>query len=318
MDVQLRGVAGFSPLPGIMPNAKPTPNSADSNNYNYWKGYLSANSSNIGYKSYLAAIEPTGSDVKPFSGSTLYSPMSINSPDCPYHSESTDGGTFSFPPREMPTHAARRSIIAALKVVKDRNEVVTDVNQRDWVSIVTFSLTTKVAVAHSLSGNYDTAMQACTTLQATGTSSSCTASETGLMTAMNHLNSAGRPAATKVVIFLTDGKPNLYSSTTTAIANYRTAHPNSNFYGGSSYYAQDAALMQASIMRGSNWMFFPIVIGLQGDAGFMNRVYSVGIGKTTETLTSPYTATASPALYESQLRTVFEDIISKCKFKLVQ
>jgi hypothetical protein len=76
--------------------------------------------------------------------------------------------------------------------------------------------------------------------------------------------------------------------------------------------------MQASIMRGTNWMFFPIEIGLQGDAGFMDRIYSVGNGKTTQTLTSPYAATGDPTTYENELRTIFEDIIASCKFKLVQ
>jgi Flp pilus assembly protein TadG len=318
MDVQLRGVPGFVPLPGIMPVVKPTPNSADSNNYNYWQSYLSSNSSNIGYKSYLTAIETKGRDVKPFSSSTLYSPLSINSPDCPYHTESTDGGVFSFPPREMPTHGARRSIIAALKVIKDRNQLVTGLNQGDWVSIVTFELKTHVVVAHALDSQYDAAMLACTTLQACSDSAVCTATETGLMTAINHLNTQGRPAATKVVILLTDGKPNLYSSTSSAISAYQSSHSNSNFYGGSSYYPQDAALMQASIMQGTKWMFFPIAIGLQGDADFMNRIYSAGQGKTTQTATSPYAATGDPTTYETELKIIFEDIISNCKLKLVQ
>ena len=38
-------------------------------------------------------------------------------------------------------------------------------------------------------------------------------------------------------------------------------------------------MMQASIMQGTNWMFFPIEIGLQGDADFMDRIYSVGKGR---------------------------------------
>ena len=63
------------------------------------------------------------------------------------HSEATDGGTFSFPPREMPTHATRRSIIAALQIVKERNANVSDSNERDWVSIITFD---KVASVNTL------------------------------------------------------------------------------------------------------------------------------------------------------------------------
>ena len=38
---------------------------------------------------------------------TNYTPLSTSSAYCPYHSESTAGGTFSFPPSEQPTHSAR-------------------------------------------------------------------------------------------------------------------------------------------------------------------------------------------------------------------
>jgi Flp pilus assembly protein TadG len=318
MDVQLRGVAGFAPLPGIMPAAKPTPNSADSNNYNYWQSYLSSNSSSIGYLSYLKAFEKYGRDVKPFSGSTLYSPLSINSPDCPYHSETTDGGTFSFPPREMPTHCARRSIIAALQVIKERNQNINDATQQDWISIVTYELKTNVVVAHNLDSEYDGAMQACCTMQACSDNAACTATETGLITAMNLLSTQGRLNTNKVVVLLTDGKPNLYSSGTSTIASFRTAHSNTNFYGGTGSYPQDAALMQASIMQGRNWSLFPIAIGLEGDADFMDRIYSVGRGQTNRTDTSPYSATGNPTNYETELKTIFEQIVSMPKIRLVQ
>ncbi|MFO0912903.1 MAG: pilus assembly protein TadG-related protein [Pirellulales bacterium] len=318
MDVQLRGVAGFPPLPGVMPNVKPTPNSTNSDNYNYWQSYLSANSSAIGYKSYLQVIEQAGRDTKPFSSSTLYSPLSTLSSDCPYHAESTDAGTFMFPPREMPTHGARRSLISALNVIKERNEVVSDPAQRDWVSIVTYELKTHTVVAHSLSGNYDSAMNACAVFQACSDNAACTATETGLSTALSHLNSKGRATATKVVVLITDGKPNLYSSSSSTISSYISAHPNSNFYGGSSNYPQDAAMMQASIIQGKNWMFFPVAIGLQSDTDFMNRVYTVGKGKTGQTYTSPYAATSDPTQYETEMKAIFEDIISKNKYKIVQ
>jgi Flp pilus assembly protein TadG len=318
MDMQLRGVSGFAPLPGIMPAAKPTPNSADSNNYNYWQSYLSSNSSNIGYLSYLAAIETCGRDVKPFSSSTLYSPLSINSPDCPYHAESTDGGTFNFPPREMPTHCARRAIISAIQVIKDRNQSITDSTQQDWVSMVTYELTTHAVVAHNLDDQYAAAMQACCQLQACSDSAACTSTDTGLMTAINLLNTQGRLGANKVVVLMTDGKPNLNSSSNSTISSYESAHANSNFYGGSSNYPQDAAMMQVSIMQRANWTFFPVEIGLQGDADFMNRIYSTGKGKTTQTDTSPYAATGNPTLYETELKTIFQQIISAPKIRIVQ
>jgi Flp pilus assembly protein TadG len=322
MDVQLPGVAGFAPLPGIMPAAKPTPNSTVTNNYNYWYAYLSANSSSIGYQSYMHYMMYYGRTqpaINASPSSTLYSPLSVSSPDCPYHPDTpVEGGSFNFPPREMPTHASRLAIIDALQIIKQRNQNITDPNQCDWVSIVTFDLTSDVVVLHTLDNNYDTAMQNCTTMQACSDSASCTSTETGFITAINLLNSNGRQGANKVVVLLTDGKPNLYSSSGSTISSYEKSNPNSNYYGSSSDYAQDAAMMQTATMQGKNWSVFPVELGLQGDADFMNRIYSVAMGKTTQTLTSPYTtATGDPTYYETELINIFNKIISNPKLRLV-
>lgn len=256
--------------------------------------------------------------MKPASSSTLYSPLSINSPDCPYHTEATDAGNLSFPPREMPTHSTRRAIINAIQVVKDRNQGITNEGQQDWVSLVTFDLTSHVVVLHSLDNDYDAAIQDCTRMQACSDSQSCTATESGFIAAINLLNTNGRVGTNKVVVLLTDGKPNLYSSSNTTIANYRMAYSNSNYYGGTGSYPQDAALMQAAIMQGKNWMLFPIELGLQGDTDFMNRLYSIGLGKNGQTLTSPYSAIGDPSNYETELKDIFLKIITRPKVRLVQ
>ena len=137
------------------------------------------------------------------------------------------------------------------------------------------------------------------------------------MQAISILN-AGRSNANKVVVLMTDGKPNLYSSNPTDISNYEHNNSNSNFYGTSGDVPQDAAMMQASIMVGKSWMFFPIEIGLQGDPDFMNRIYSIGKGDTTKTETSPYSATGDPSQYETELKQIFQTIISTTKVRLVQ
>jgi Flp pilus assembly protein TadG len=289
MDVQIPGDSNYAFLPGSMPAAKPAPNSSDTNNYNYWYAYLNTyRNSEIGYSSYVQWMMDWGR-TKPTSSSTLYSPLSVSSPDCPYNPDTTIlGNTFNFPPREMPTHASRMAIIDALKIIKDRNQEVTDPNERDWVSIVTFDLTSNVAVLHSLDYNYDGAMQDCTTMQACQDNVACTSTETGLMAAINHLTANGRPAANKVVVLLTDGVPNLYSSSSSEISNYINNNPNSNYYNSGSKCPQDAAMMQAAIMQGNKWMFFPVELGLEGNTDFMNRIYNVSIGETTQTSTSDY------------------------------
>ena len=318
IDEQLGGKSGQAAVPGLMKAAKPALDSTIAQNYNYWQQYASSNSSNLGYLSYVTAFETKGRDVKPFSNSTLYSPLSTNSPDCPYHSESTDGGTFNFPPREMPTHCARRSIISALEVIKERNQSISNSNQQDHVAIVTFDLKTNVVTVHSLDNNYDGAMSDCCKFQACSDSASCTATETGLMQAITILNTQGRTNTNKVVVLMTDGKPNLYSSAPGTITTYENTHSNTNFYGDSGDNPQDAAMMQVSIMQSTSWMFFPIEIGLQGDAAFMNRIYSIGKGDTTKTETSPYAATGDPTTYETELKNIFQQIVTMTKVRLVQ
>ena len=108
----------------------------------YWDAFPNADDNaplgyqnKIGYRTHVQFMMDFGRDKQPASGQ--YVPLSRLSPDCPWHSEATDGGTFDFPPREQPTHAARRALIAALEVVKERNANVGDPNERDWVSIIT-------------------------------------------------------------------------------------------------------------------------------------------------------------------------------------
>ena len=124
MDVQLAT---------LMPNAIPTPNSTNSQSYSYWSSYFSYAQSNwsskLGYQPYLDFMMHYGRDVKP-DGSN-YTPLSLNSNlcACPMHSELVGTTSFSFPPDEMPTHAARSAIIAAIQVVQTQNQNISDTNQ---------------------------------------------------------------------------------------------------------------------------------------------------------------------------------------------
>ncbi len=308
MDVQ---------IPAVMPNAKPAPNT--STNYNYWAKYLDDYASKIGYRSYTHFMMYYGRDEKP-DGSN-YTPLSLSSPVCPMHLESTAGGTFSFPPREQPTHAARRATIAALQVIKERNENITDKNQKDWVSIITFDKVGTAAIPVPLTDDYDAAMQACTRLQAVSSNGYSTATEDGLILAGAHLKAKdrggkGRTTSNKVVVLLTDGMPNLYSSSKTTISNYRKDNPSDNFYGGSSKYAHDAALMQTSMVQGDRWSVYPVGIGLECDYDFMDRMARMGATANSDGQ-SPR-GSGNPAEYEQRLTDIFEHIITNPKLRLVQ
>lgn len=308
MDVQ---------LPQLMPAAKPVPNS--STNYNYWVNYLEDYYSQIGYRSYMHFMMQNGRDGKPDGAN--YTPLSCFSPDCPRHNEPTAGGTFSFPPREQPTHAARRALIAAIQVLKERNVGISDSNQRDWVSIITFDRLTNggAQVALALTGDYDDAMNACTDLQACSNNGYSTATESGLIVARNHIKpqkdgGKGRLATNKIVVLLTDGQPNLYVSSASQINTYAQNNPSDNFYGGS--YPRDASLMQTSLMQGDHWSLYPVGIGLGCDYGFMDRM--ARMGSTANNDGQSPRGSGNPADYEQRLAEIFEKIITNPKLRLVQ
>jgi len=272
----------------------------------------------IGYRTFVQFMMDFGREAQPVSGQ--YVPLSRFSSYCPWHNEATDGGTFSFPPREQPTHSARRAIIAALQIIKERNATVSDPTQRDWVSIITFDTVSGVQVAMRLTYDYDAAMQTCTTFQAVSDINSSTATETGLITAKTHIASSGigshgRTYADKVVVLLTDGIPNLYSSSTSQINNYISQHSSSDFYSGGEY-AKNAALMQSTQMQLQKWMVFPVGIGLGCNYDFMDRAARMG-GTANSDGRGPR-GSGNPAEYEQRLKDIFDAIISNPKARLVK
>jgi hypothetical protein len=268
----------------------------------------------IGYRTYVQFMMDFGRNVAP--DGTTYTPLSTLSSDCPWHTESTEGGTFSFPPREQPTHAARRALIAAIQVVKERNEDIPDLTQRDWVSVVSYDVVSPApTVRQALTGDYDDAMLACASMQAVGDNQYSTATETGLITAQAHLNANGRAHAEKVVVLLTDGMPNLYSSSNSTISDYRDDTPHDDFYGGSSY-AFDAPLMQTSIMQLQDWRVFPVGLGLGTDYSFMDRMARMSYTANDDGQ-SPR-GSGNPAEYEQRLIDIFEEIITNPRPRLVK
>jgi hypothetical protein len=262
-----------------------------------------------------------GRDVRP--ESNTYVPLSQFSPDSSWHSESTAGGTFSFPPREMPTHAARRALIAAIEVVKERNANISDPNNKDWISIISYDKTSGggPTIVQPLTDDYASAMQASTTLQACGDFGATTATETALIKAKNHISfkkkgGLGRNAANKVVVLLTDGLPNLYSSSSTTIDAYISSHSElTDFYNNGAYWC-DASLMQAASMNAENWSLYPVGIGLGCDYGFMDRM--ARLGNTANSQGESARGSGNPAEYEQRLTDIFKKIITSPKLRLVQ
>lgn len=302
----------------LMPAAVPVPD-ADVN-YNYWKTFIDGYYNRLGYKSYVTYMMDNGRERKPDGSS--YTPLSLQSGDCPKHTESVDGQQFEFPPREMPTHACRRALIAAMQVIQERNANISDVNHRDWVSIITFD---KIGgdspkLEQSLTSVYSDAMEACTRLQACSNYGASTGTEAGLYLAREHIKpqtqgGLGRERTNKIVVLLTDGRPNLNQSSSTAINNYKSQNPNDNFYSWGNY-PQNAALMQTSIMQGGNWNLYAAGVGGGCDYDFMDRMARMGATANSDG-ESPR-GTADPTAYETVLKDIFEKIITNPKLRLVQ
>ena len=274
----------------------------------------------VGYLTYVQFMMDYGRDLKP--GDLAYVPLSYLSANCPFHVESTAGGAFQFPPRAQPEHAARRSMIAAIKVIKDRNNTIPDKTQRDWVSIVTYDGTQNGGpiIHQSLTGDYDTAMKSCTNLQATGDKGATTATEAGMIAARQHISPAseggvGRRTTNKVVVLLTDGVPNLYASSPAVIDSFIANNSSSNFFANGAYW-YDGPLMQAMDMEMDRWKVFPVGLGLGADYNFMDRLARMG-GTADDNGQGPR-GSGNPAEYEQRLTDIFKDIITNPQVRLVQ
>jgi Flp pilus assembly protein TadG len=307
-----------------MSAAKPTPLSSNSASYNYWKSYIDdirSNNGVLGYRSYVTWLMEDGGRDQTVDSNGSYGQLSILSPNCPYHTESVGGTTFSFPPREQPTHAERRSVISGLQLINSKNSTISDTNQRDWVSIVTFDKVASTTVRLGLTSNYTTAMTSATTMQAVGNNGSSTATETGLMAGYNLIKPAsqggtGRENTSKIVILLTDGAANLKSSSDSTISTYRTNNPSTNFYGGSTDYPSDAALMQTSVMQAAHWHVYALALGLGADYDFMDRM--ARMGNTSDDSGQAPRTSGDPSAYETELTEILTNVISTPQVRLVQ
>lgn len=344
-------------LASLMPAAKPTPSAS---NYSYWEKYLdyviesrsvsgrgtlppnqdsnrvtSANNPNpstfpnaagatswrnqLGYRTYVQFLMDNGRDNEP-DGST-YPQHSQYSGNCPYHSENTAGGTFSFPPREQPTHAARRALIAAMALIKDRNANISDTNQKDWVSVITFDRRSSgPVVQQALTSNYSQAMQSCTKLQAVSDIGASTTTESGLVAARQHLaptsdGGSGRQNVNKIVVLLTDGVPNDYVSSGSTINSYVNNNSNADFYG-SGQHAYNGPLMQTDQMQAQKWYTYPVGLGLGADYSFLDRMGRMG--GTADDNGQSARGSGNPAEYETRLTNIFKQIIDNPRVRLVQ
>ncbi|SFH71078.1 TadG family pilus assembly protein [Planctomicrobium piriforme] len=282
----------------------------------------------IGYLTYVQFMLDWGRDRSPdiVNGSNaapktgVKTPLSLLSSNCPMHTEATAGGSFSFPPREQPMHSARRSLIAALQVVKNQNAGLSK-GAGDRVSIVSFDALDayhQPALVMSLTDDYTAAMKASATLQPVSDIGSSTAIDAGLALARDQLKEPtdggqGRSFATKVIVLLTDGVPNAWQSSDQTINDYITTNPAGDYYG-SDYVWYNSALMQAAQSKTANSELYNVAVGLGADYDFMDRM--ARLSGTAENGQSPR-GSGNPAEYEQTMTDIFTKIIKAPGSRLV-
>ena len=287
--------------------------------------------STIGYRSYVNFMNDYGWNGSPQdSDSNLENPsrpgkvqLSKLSPYCPWNDDQVNGETFSFPPRTQPMHACRRSMIAALQTVRERNERMAE-SAADRVAIVTYDAVhqwSRPTVAHPLDDDYDGAMQACTELQACYDGRASTATENAILLARNilktpaeHANGQGRPHANKIIILLTDGKPNLYESSQSTINDWIADNPSPEYYDASQPH-MNAPLMQAAQAQRDDTLLFGLSMGMGSDGDFMGRLARLA---NTDTDGQPLTTAGDPSRYEEVLTKVLQEIINNAGIRLVK
>lgn len=272
----------------------------------------------FGPLTYTQFLMDHGRDLRP--DDAQLTELSYDSGNCRTHSETVAGRTFQFPPREQPMHATRRSLIASLDLVEDRNGVIPSAAHRDRVALVTFDTADGAVIREGLTTDYRGVMTQSTTLQSVGDKGTTTATESGLALAQRLLQpaSAGgqaRDDATKIVVLLTDGIPNAYESDDDTIDNFAAANPGGEFYGGG-YYWLDAALMKAMQLQSARVDMYPVGVGLGTDYDFMDRMARQG-GTANSSGQSPR-GSGNPAEYEQRMIEIFEKIIRTPVAKLVQ
>lgn len=293
-----------------------------------------ASTNQFGYRTYAQFQLDFGRNLIPgaTTGQKVHVPLSLSSPYCRLHSESvgdaeTGYSDFRFPPREQPMHAARRSLIRAIKVLESRNQGLPK-GLKDNVAIVTFDghhpeLKMQPQIVCGLTDDYPTAMQACTTLQATGDKLATTAIESGMITAMRHLTDRGRTFSKKVVVVLTDGVPNQVQTAESEVDAYISGVLGADaqqFYDSDplswpkSRYWFNGPLMQAHIMRQRGWDVFAVGLGFGADADFMDRVAVLG---GTADVGQGLQAGGNPTQYEENLTKIFKKIIFTPTVRLV-
>jgi len=277
----------------------------------------------LGYRTYVQFMMDYGRNKEP--NSTVNVPLSAASDDCPWNVDNdpdSPGYGRSFPPREQPTHAMKLAVMAAVDRIAEINANYPEVS-KDHICVIAFDTAAGSRVVYPLSVDecdYEAIKDAVCGLQAVADGTSSTASENGLIKARNHMDptvnqNGPRWAARRLIVFVTDGIPNIKQSSNTTINNYRSANPDGEWFtSGSNPYERNAVLMQTAQMEAKAWKVFAVGMGLGADRSMLDRMARMA-GTAEENpddpdgpLISPW-ATGNPANYEQRLASIFNAIL---------
>lgn len=292
---------------------------------------ISGFSNKVGYQTYVQFLMDYGWNKQAGGQYTQISRLSANCPWTMDTDPKSPGYGFKFPPREQPTHSVRLAVMAAIDTIASLNTGISEA-AKDHVGVVTFDTASGVTVKYALNINscdYTAAKSSLCDIQCVADDTLSTASENGLIKARQMLDpsqnpTGARPAATKFVIFLTDGIPNIKQSTNNTISSYTTAHTQGEWFTSGSYeYERNSVLMQTDQMQALGWKVNAIAIGLGADRTMMDRMARMA-GTAIKDPSNPNGpkiseyATGNPADYQSRLTSIFQGIVGASNVKVVK
>ena len=285
----------------------------------------------VGYQTYVEWIIGCGRDRRPSNNYSVHSglltELSLDSPFAKTHSEDVNGETYQMPPRLYPMHSCRRSLIRACQQIRDKNAGIS-ASVADRVAVVSFDATDQgrwPEVVVPLTTDYDAAALACSKLQIVGKNNSggSTSAQIALDLAAELLEeqSQGGPSrnnSERVMIFLSDGAPNLRSISNGQINSYIGDNPHDDFYGSGEHrdpYKMNAPLVSAHKLRAMGVHLFGVGMGVGVDYGYMDRLSR--IAGTDKAGVSERTS-GDPLEYERSISAILDGIIKYAGVSLVQ
>lgn len=289
----------------------------------------------VGYRTYVQFMMDYGRNKK---AGGQYVQLSALSPNCPWRTETntaSPGYGLSFPPREQPTHAVRLAVMAAIDRIAEINAGLPEAT-KDHVAVISFDTAAGAASQDairyplSVSGcDYTAAKATLRDIQAVADDTSSTASENGLVRARGHLDPAQNPggartASNKLLIFLSDGIPNINQSSDSTIDTYTSNNSNGEWFTSGSYkYERNAVLMQIAQLESLGWRTHAVGVGLGADRTLMDRMARMAgtalpdPNNANGPKISAY-ADGNPADYQARLTAIFNTIVGAPNIRIVK